>query len=93
MLFRSLPLRPGDVTLNAESASLVTVEIADAQFRLLPDFSGVNAGATAVAGGLDCPVRWPKGALKVLGGKTVRLRLQLRKQDAMTPRVYAVSLK
>jgi hypothetical protein len=85
-----LPSRTCEVWLNADAAKSIRVEIADEQFNLLPDYSGPNSGVPEKDAGLDCQVSWSKGALGALRGKTVRLRLHFKKQDAATPRLYAL---
>ena len=80
------------VALNADGASGMQVEIADAQFHPLPDYSGANAGTVAAAGGLNCAVSWPKGSLDALQGRKVRLHLSLKKTGATEPRLFAIYL-
>jgi hypothetical protein len=89
-----ITLPPGgcDVVLNADGASAMQVEISDERFTLLPEYSGQASGTAKAAGGLDCPVAWPTGKLTSLGGKTVRLRIHLRKSEGAEPRLYAVYL-
>ncbi|MCX5659692.1 MAG: hypothetical protein NTW19_08225 [Planctomycetota bacterium] len=87
------------LTLNAEGADSMRVEVSDEKFGLLPAFSGSNAGASKAAGGLDCAVAWPgsgSGAgtgagLAALAGKTVRFRVTM-KRGSVEPRLYAVNL-
>ncbi|HJT79194.1 MAG TPA: hypothetical protein VJ739_18505 [Gemmataceae bacterium] len=88
-------LPPGgcNVLLNADAAGGMRVEVGDERFRLLPESSGKNAGICRQEGGLDCPVTWPTGNLAALGGKTVRLRVQVNRAGRAEPRLYAVSLK
>ena len=89
----TLPAGACQVVLNADHANDMRVEIADERFNLLPGFSGEKSGATQVEGGLACPVSWPGSSLAALGGQTVRLRIRVRKQGAVEPRLYAVYLK
>jgi hypothetical protein len=77
------------VTLNADGVRGMSVEIADERFGLLPEYSGDNAGMVAAKDGLDCPVNWPKASLNALVGKTVRLRVHLKKGEHAEPRFYA----
>jgi hypothetical protein len=77
------------VTLNADGVQDMSVEVADERFRLLPKYSGENTGFVAGKDGLDCAVNWPKASLDALVGKTVRLRIQLKKVDQAEPRFYA----
>ncbi|MBL9215190.1 MAG: hypothetical protein JNG83_06920 [Opitutaceae bacterium] len=88
-----LPAGGGQVVLNADHAARLSVEISDADFELLPGFSGGNAGKTRAAGGLDCVVAWPRTGLAALGGQTVRFKINFAKQGAADPRLYAVYLR
>jgi hypothetical protein len=87
-----LPDKGCNIFLNADDADLMTVEISDERFNLLPEFSGTKSGTVKIKGGLDCPVIWPKGNLAVLGGKKIRLKINLKKKDNSQPRLYAVYL-
>jgi hypothetical protein len=89
----TLPGGSCQVVLNADHASDMHVEIADARFNLLPAFSREEAGSSQMAGGLDCPVAWPAGSLQALGGATVRLKFTLQRNSATEPRLYAVYLR
>ncbi|NUQ65012.1 MAG: hypothetical protein HUU20_21315 [Pirellulales bacterium] len=88
----TLPEGGCDIVLNADGANGMRVEVADERFIPIADFSGDASGAAAAADGLDVAVRWPKGDLKMLGGKTVRLRVHVRKTGAVEPRLYAIYL-
>lgn len=80
------------ITLNADAASAMRVELADERFVLLPDYSGAASGTTTATDGFDCPVEWPHGDLSALGGRRVRLRIHLRRVGDATPRLYAAYL-
>ena len=77
----------GRIALNADGAKGLRVEIADARFNLLPDYSGANAG-TVAADGLASAVAWPKG-LDALTGRKVRLLIHLQGGESADPRLYA----
>jgi len=77
------------VTLNAEGAQGIRVEIADHHFALLPKYSGNHAAAITAKDGLECAVQWPAGSLDALAGKTVRVRFHLTKGEHAEPRLYA----
>lgn len=81
------------LSLNADGADGMRVEIADERFNLLPAFSDANAGSATTSGGLDCPVQWPNGDLSELGGRTVRFRVHVKKTGEAEPRLYAVYLQ
>ena len=78
------------ISLNAEGAAGMRVELTDERFALLPQFSGTNAGKVSAAQGLKCPVVWSGGALEQLRGKAVRIRVMLTKSEAISPRLFAV---
>jgi hypothetical protein len=80
------------LSLNADGVRGMRVEVADERFRLLPDYSGENAGTSVSPAGLDCPVTFPKASLAALAGKSVRLRVHLKKGPQLEPRLYAVYL-
>jgi hypothetical protein len=44
-----------------------------------------------VTGGLDCKVTWSTD-LSALAGRTVRLKVNLRRGDGADPRLFAVTL-
>jgi hypothetical protein len=88
-----LPAREFSLWLNAEGARGITVELADEQFRPLPEFSGENAGRAEREGGLDCQVTWPSKSMASLRGKVIRLRINLHKQGPATPRLFAIYLR
>ena len=88
-----LPATGCRVALNADHANRMTVEVSDADFKLLPEYSGSRSGKSDQEGGLDCAVSWPAGSLSALGGKTVRFRMHMNKEGGSSPRLYAVYLK
>ncbi len=89
----TLPKTGCQIVLNAEGANAMRVEIANDRFELFPEFSGDKSGASNEQGGLDCSVTWPEGDLDSLGGKTVRLRISMKRTDKSKPRLYAVYLR
>lgn len=81
------------ISLNADGAQGIRVEIANAQFGPLSGFSGDDAGRTDLESGLDCPVQWAGRNLNALGGRTVRFRIHLDEQSDPDPRLYAIYLR
>lgn len=81
-----------DVLLNADDANGMRLELADERFNLLPDYSGPASGFTHSESGFTCPVQWPQGNLTGLSGTAVRLRIHLKKEAVLTPRLYAIYL-
>ena len=88
-----LPEGGCQISLNAEHAQLMDVEVSDESFRLLPEYSGANVGTAPGDGGLDSAVAWPGERIAALGGKTVRLRVNMRRAGALDPRLYAVYIR
>jgi hypothetical protein len=89
-----LMLPPGcTVSLNAEGAHGMRVEIADEHFSLLAPYSGAQAGRCTEESGLDCPVTWPVGAVDVCAGQAVRFRVTLTDSATAHPRLYAITLR
>lgn len=68
----------------------LSVEIADANFRLLPQYSGEQSGRTTAADGLDCAVTWAQGSLDSLVGRSVRFRVRLQRGEEIDPRLFAL---
>jgi hypothetical protein len=89
----TLPAGGGQVSLNADRACDMRVEIADERFSPLPAYSGERSGSAKSEGGLDCPVTWPQGNLAELGGQTVRFRVHVKRQSSVEPRLYAIYLR
>jgi len=89
----TLPEGYAKVTVNADGARGLRVQVADERFRLLPEYSGANAGTVRVDGGLDCPLRWGGAELLDLGGRTVRLRVDQSRMQSADPRLYCVYIK
>jgi hypothetical protein len=92
----SAPVRlpPGGcvVALNADDARGLSVEISDARFNLLPEFSGERRGTVGANAGLDCAVRFG-GDLAALGGRIVRFKINFDKgSDGADPRLFAAYL-
>ena len=88
-----LPEKGCQISLNADHAQLMDVEVSDENFRLLPEYSGANAGTAAGDGGLDTTVTWTGGGIAALQGKTVRLRINMKRAGASDPRLYAVYVR
>ena len=88
-----LPETDWSLSLNADVSGDMRVEIADPAFGLLAEYCGANAGRTQTEGGLDCPVSWAKGSLRMLQGKTVRFRVQIARSGNSEPRLYAVYIR
>jgi len=89
----TLPAAGCEVFLNAEAASHLSVEISDAKFRLLKEYSGEQSGRSEQAEGLDCAVNFSSGNLAALGGKTVRFKINFKRDAEGDPRLFAVTLR
>ena len=88
-----LPASGCEIVLNADHANQMTIEVSDAKFQLLPAYSGARSGKTAQESGLDCAVAWPEGNVSALGGKTVRFKINFKKEGDIGPRLFAVYLR
>lgn len=81
------------ITLNADYAEDITVEIADADFHLITSCSGENAGQ-GHGSGLDCPVSWQgQPVMPLAAGSTVRLKLSLTRVNGREPRLFGITLR
>ena len=80
------------LTLNADQAQMMRVEVSDERFNLLPGYSGGESGVAQVGDGLDSEVEWSGEGLSALGGRTVRVRVDVRRNGGPEPRLYAVNL-
>ena len=81
------------ISLNGDHPEQMQVEVSDDQFRLLPEYSGDNAGTARPDRGIESTVAWPGEDLSALGGKSVRLRVHLRKTGEAEPRLYTVCVR
>ena len=88
-----LPEQGCALFLNADHAQQLSVEISDAKFNLLPNFSGTQSGQSATDDGLDCPVSWSSASLDSLAGQTVRFKINFTKAESKDPRLFAVYLR
>lgn len=89
----TLPSSGCAVLLNADHASHLSVEISDARFQMLPEYSGDNAGHSTTEGGLDCAVDFKQSDLSALAGKTIRFKINFRRDEEIDPRLFAVYLR
>ena len=90
----TLPEKGCELVINADDANCISVEISDARFNMFPEFSGENSGVVNAKSGLECPVTWPGGSLSAFGNRTVRLRINFKRQDcSVDPRLFAIYLK
>jgi hypothetical protein len=74
----TLPADAVELSLNAEGAKKITVELADESGTLLPEFSGDNGGEVKGAKANVSQVKWKGDGLAALAGKTVKLKLGLK---------------
>ena len=89
----TLPEGYAKVTVNADGARGLRVQVADERFQLLPDYSGANAGTVELDGGLDCPVAWGGADLLAWGGRTVRHRVDQSRTQSADPRLYCIYIE
>jgi len=86
----TLPAGGCDISLNADGAESITVELADESGKSLAEFSGENQGKVQAAAGNVSKVSWSEDSLSSLGGKTVRLKLGITSTEG---KIYAVYLR
>ena len=89
----TLPTEGWRMRLNATQADAIHVEIADPQFRLLPECSDAQAGRCKAATGLVSPVEWLGSNATKLAGKTVRFRFHLAGSSQVRPQLFAVYME
>ena len=89
----TLPQGGCQLSLNADAAKDMRVEVSDERFNLVPSYAGEKSGFATEQGGLNCAVTWSAGSLETLGGETVRFRIRLARADDAVPRLYAAYLK
>jgi hypothetical protein len=78
------------ISLNTNRADNITVELADANGTLLPEYSAEKQGDVQVAKANESAVHWADTSLEKLGGQTIRIKLKLKGDDT---RLYAVYLE
>ena len=88
-----LPESGVEIALNADHPELMRVELSDDRMGLLPAYSGENSGIAQATRGLEATVTWRAGDLEALAGKSVRLRIHLRRHGSAESRLYAVYLR
>ncbi len=92
----TLPASAGgsvNLTLNADGADAMRVEVLDERFMPRPGYSGDDSGFATQRSGFDCLVTWPKAKLAGLKGQTVRFRVTIRREGSNEPRIYAIGLR
>jgi hypothetical protein len=85
----TIPKNGCSISLNADDAAELSVELAAEDGKLLPAYSGENRGHVQGAETAVRAVRWADEALSGLGGKTVRIKLGISGDKT---RLYAVYL-
>ncbi|MCA9441613.1 MAG: hypothetical protein KC964_12460, partial [Candidatus Omnitrophica bacterium] len=85
-----LPERGCALSLNADGVDSMSVEVANEDFALMPDYSGELSGKVSGPDGLNCPVSWSSRSLADLAGRTVRFRVTIQRNN--DPRLYALYL-
>ncbi len=84
----TLPEGGCSLSLNADGAGLMSVELTDETGALLPEFSGEHAATITRKKGLEHGTQWHND-LASLSGKTVRVKVGLKGENA---KLYAVYL-
>ena len=76
--------------LNADHPEQMREEVSDEQFNLLPECSGSHSGLPSAGDPLDSLVTWPDGDLSALRGRSVRFKVNVRRDGSREPRRYAL---
>ena len=88
----TIPEGVPSLSLNADHAQQMRVELSDERFNLLPEYSGSRAGSASSGEPLESAVTWPDGDLSAVQGKPVRFRVHLKRDGGREPRLYAMYL-
>ncbi len=85
-----ITLADGEITVsvNADNASAITIEIVNEKGKPIKKFSGRNRGILKAGDGLDQIVTWKKGSLSALNGQTIQLKIHLNDPKAKLYSVY-----
>jgi hypothetical protein len=86
----TIPKGGCNISLNADRAENLIVELTDEEGNLLPACSGESKGIVKVANTNTNAVMWVDKKLTHLGGKTVRLKLGMTGDNT---KLYAVYLE
>jgi hypothetical protein len=86
----ALPEGGSRLSLNADHAQQIRVEVSDERFNLLPEYSGPHSGLASADDPLDSVVTWPDADLSALRGRSVRFKVNVRRDGAREPRLYAL---
>jgi hypothetical protein len=84
----TLPERGLEISINADNEDLFELELSDSKFRLIPEFSGKNAGVVNSEGGIESRVSW-SGDISRIGGSEVRIKINMAARDNLRPKLYA----
>lgn len=87
----TVPRNPA-ITLNADGARGLSIELVDETFQPLPEFSGDHAAAVGDDSGLSLPVQWKASRFGGLSGNLIRLRILFQKTNGLDPRLFAVGI-
>lgn len=85
----TLPGKNCELRINADGVENLVVDLLDEQMRPLPGFAG---GKVTGPDGLDCPISWKGHKLAELGGRSVRVQVNMRRSGDVSPRMYALYL-
>jgi len=77
------------LSLNADGIAGLKVKLLDKNFHTIPDY---DIGVVVGSDGLDCPVEWAGKSLAELGGRTVRISMQMNRLGDDSPRLYALNI-
>jgi hypothetical protein len=89
----ALPHSDWRMTVNGDDLAGVRIELADTEFKPIPEYSGDSAGTFEVPDGLDCPVTWPNGNVAPISSTSVRLCVRLDRNHAPDPKIFAIHIE
>ena len=89
----TLPKEGCSIVLNADKVQGLTIELADEDKNLLKGYSNDQKGMSGRGKSLDRHVKWDDKNLKALGGKTVRLKINVSNAKTKLFAVYLDSKK
>lgn len=84
----TLPEKGLEISINADNEDLFELELSDSKFRLIPEFSGENAGVVNSEGGIESRVSW-SGDISRIAGSEVRIKINMAARDNLQPKLYA----
>ncbi len=83
----TLPQNVSTLSLNADHNSAISIDLLDEQLRPLPTFT---FGKAQDSDALSSPIHWPSASITQLAGQTIRIRVNLKRENQAEPRMFAM---